>query len=283
MAFATDDRVRDVTTTTGTGAVTVSGVAPISYQTFSAALTVGDTFLGLIAHQSANEWEVGLYTYSSSNTVTRTTILASSNAGSAVSFSAGVKDVVLQQNAKRQLLATDLTVPVIYGGKEVNSSLILQSTSGAGSTDNVTVRTGNSAIDGLQVNTSQNILLKNFENITSDWLSWTPTFTADAGTFTTATANSMKYWRCGHFMLVVGEVGISNVGSATGGAIIISMPSGIFMAAQSVGPAWNRATGGHGTAFCQGEDGSNKIKIIIGDQAPLVSGMTWDFTIGLRI
>jgi hypothetical protein len=99
MAFIVADRVRDTSTTTGTGPFTISGTAPSAYQTFSAALSIGDTFLGWIANQSANEWEVGLYTYSASNQITRTVVNASSNGGAAVVFTAGTKDVVLSPNA----------------------------------------------------------------------------------------------------------------------------------------------------------------------------------------
>jgi hypothetical protein len=101
MALVTADRVRDTSTTTGTSAFTVSGTAPTGYRTFSAVCATNDTFLYFIAHQSANEWEVGVGTYSASNTITRTTVLSSSNAGSATSFSAGSKDVVLTQTAER--------------------------------------------------------------------------------------------------------------------------------------------------------------------------------------
>ena len=93
MAHVIKDRVRDTSTSTGTGAFTVSGTAPTGYQTFSAAMTTSDTIWYSISHQSANEWEVGLGTYSASNEITRTTVLASSNSGSAVSFSAGTKDI----------------------------------------------------------------------------------------------------------------------------------------------------------------------------------------------
>jgi hypothetical protein len=95
MAHITADRVRDTTTTTGTGAVTVSGTAPNGYQTFSAVCATNDTFWYAIAQQSGTEWEVGLGTYSSANTITRTTVIASSNSGSVVTFSAGTKDVFI--------------------------------------------------------------------------------------------------------------------------------------------------------------------------------------------
>jgi hypothetical protein len=101
MAFVTADRVYDTSTSTGTGAIAVSGTAPTGYRTFSAVLSVNDTFYYSIQHQTLNEWEVGLGTYSSANTFARTTIYSSSNAGSAVTFSAGTKDVFITMAASR--------------------------------------------------------------------------------------------------------------------------------------------------------------------------------------
>ena len=101
MAHVTADRVRDTTTTTGTGALTVSGTAPTGYRTFSAVCSTGDTFFYGIALQNGSEWEVGLGTYSSANTITRTTVLASSNSNTAVTFSAGTKDVWINLAASK--------------------------------------------------------------------------------------------------------------------------------------------------------------------------------------
>lgn len=101
MAFITADRVRDTSTTAGSGSFSVSGTAPTGYRTFSAVLSVSDTFYYSIQHQTLNEWEVGLGTYSSANTFARTTIYSSSNAGSAVTFSAGTKDVFITMAAAR--------------------------------------------------------------------------------------------------------------------------------------------------------------------------------------
>ena len=103
MAFVTADRVRDTSTTAGSGSFSVSGTAPTGYRTFSAVLSVNDTFYYSIQHQTLNEWEVGLGTYSSANTFARTTIYSSSNAGSAVTFSAGTKDVFITMAAARSL------------------------------------------------------------------------------------------------------------------------------------------------------------------------------------
>jgi hypothetical protein len=101
MAFITADRVRDTSSTAGAGAFSVSGTAPTGYRTFSAVLSVSDTFYYSIQHQSLNEWEVGLGTYTSANTFSRTTIYSSSNSGSVVTFSAGTKDVFITMAASR--------------------------------------------------------------------------------------------------------------------------------------------------------------------------------------
>ena len=114
MAFVTADRTADTTTTVGTSPFVVSGTAPVGSQTFSAVMSVGDTFYYSAQHQTLNEWEVGLGTYSSANTLTRTTIYSSSNAGSAVNFSAGTKDVFITMAASR-------SVQVNGSGQTINS------------------------------------------------------------------------------------------------------------------------------------------------------------------
>jgi len=103
MAFITADRVKDTSTTTGTGNITVSGSAPFGYRTFSTVMSVGDTFYYAIQGQSTAEWEIGVGTYASSNQFARTTVLASSASGSAVSFSSGTKNVFITLAATRTL------------------------------------------------------------------------------------------------------------------------------------------------------------------------------------
>ena len=104
MAFVIADRVRETTTTTGTGSVTLAG-AYTSFQSFSAAIGNGNSTYYTISNPTTNEWEVGIGTYTSgTNSLSRTTVLASSNAGSLVSFSAGTKDVFVTQPAERSLL-----------------------------------------------------------------------------------------------------------------------------------------------------------------------------------
>ena len=101
MAHISADRIRDTSTTTGSGNFTVSGTAQAGYRTFSAVLSVSDTFYYAIQHQTANEWETGLGTYSSANVFARTTVYASSNSGSAVVFSSGTKDTFITLAASR--------------------------------------------------------------------------------------------------------------------------------------------------------------------------------------
>jgi hypothetical protein len=103
MAFVTADRIRDTTTSAGTGSITVSGTAPTGYLTFSAVLSVGDTFYYAIQGQGTSEWEVGIGTYSSANVFARTTILSSSNSNTIVTFAAGTKDVFITLAATRTL------------------------------------------------------------------------------------------------------------------------------------------------------------------------------------
>ena len=94
MSLVINDRVKETTTTTGTGTVNLAG-AETGFETFVAGVGNTNTTYYAIVHQSAAEFEVGLGTVSDSSpdTLSRTTILSSSNSDSAVNFSAGTKDV----------------------------------------------------------------------------------------------------------------------------------------------------------------------------------------------
>jgi hypothetical protein len=93
MAFKFADRIKETTTTTGTGNVTLLG-AVSQFRAFSAEYSNDDTFYYAIVGQSGTEWEVGIGTYvSATPAIARATVLASSNSGAAVNLSAGTKDV----------------------------------------------------------------------------------------------------------------------------------------------------------------------------------------------
>ena len=99
MALVVADRVKETTTTTGTGAITLAGAAN-NFVTFSSVLSNSDTTYYAIVDETNNDFEVGLGTFSSGgNSITRTTVLASSNSGSAVNLSAGTKEVFVNYPA----------------------------------------------------------------------------------------------------------------------------------------------------------------------------------------
>jgi hypothetical protein len=93
MALVINDRVKETTTTTGTGAVSLAG-AVTGFETFAAGIGNSNTVYYCIAHQDQAEFEVGLGTLDGdSSDLTRTTVISSSNSDSAVNFSSGTKDV----------------------------------------------------------------------------------------------------------------------------------------------------------------------------------------------
>jgi hypothetical protein len=99
MALVVKDRVRETSTTTGTGTLTLAG-AVSGFQTFSSA--IGNTNTTYYTIVGGTEWETGIGTVAA-GTLARTTVLESSNAGSAVNFSAGTKDVFGTYPANKSL------------------------------------------------------------------------------------------------------------------------------------------------------------------------------------
>ncbi len=101
MAFILKDRIRETSTTTGTGDFTLAG-AVSGLRSFSSVCSIGDTFWYAIV-VAGGDWETGIGTYSGTNTLTRTTVIESTNSNAAVSFSAGTKDVFIDLPASRAL------------------------------------------------------------------------------------------------------------------------------------------------------------------------------------
>jgi hypothetical protein len=94
MALVLNDRVKETSTTTGTGTLNLAG-AVSGFQTFVAGIGNSNTVYYAIVNDSGTEFEVGLGTVTdaSPDTLSRTTILESSNSDSAVNFSSGTKTV----------------------------------------------------------------------------------------------------------------------------------------------------------------------------------------------
>jgi hypothetical protein len=102
MALIVKDRVKESSTTTGTADFTLGGAAS-GFQTFAVIGNSNTTYYAAI-DQVNGTWEVGIGTYSSTGpTLTRDTVLESSNAGSKVSFAAGNKEVFCTYPAERSV------------------------------------------------------------------------------------------------------------------------------------------------------------------------------------
>jgi len=114
VAFVLNDRVKETTTTTGTGTLNLAGAAT-GFETFVAGIGNSNVTYYCIAGQGTAEFEVGIGTVTdaSPDTLSRTTILSSSNSDSAVNFSAGTKDVFCTLPAGKTIreLDTALNVP----------------------------------------------------------------------------------------------------------------------------------------------------------------------------
>jgi hypothetical protein len=115
MALVIADRVRETTASSGTGTITLAG-AFAGFQPFS-VIGNGNTTYYCIIDAATGAWEVGIGTYTSSgNTLSRDTVLSSSNSDALVPFAAGTKDVICTQPAERAVLldsATNATIPGI--------------------------------------------------------------------------------------------------------------------------------------------------------------------------
>ena len=128
MALVLADRVRETTTSTGTTAVTLGG-AYTGFQTFLAAIGNANSTYYTIANVVSGEWEVGIGTYTTSgNTLSRTTVLSSSNSGSLVNFTSGTKDVFVTQPAERAVYVdsagttVDVNILAASGDSSFNST-----------------------------------------------------------------------------------------------------------------------------------------------------------------
>lgn len=120
MPLVLKDRVRETTNTTGTGTYTLAG-AVTGFQSFS---VIGNGNTTYYTVTDGTNWEVGIGTYTSSGTtLSRDTILESSNAGSAVSWGAGSKDVFVTYPAERSMYVDGTTITPAIAARLPYSSL----------------------------------------------------------------------------------------------------------------------------------------------------------------
>jgi hypothetical protein len=104
MALVINDRVKETSTTTGTGTFSLAG-AETGFETFVSGVGDGNTTYYAISHDGTNEWEVGVGTVTdaATDTLSRDTIISSSNSDAAVNFTAGGKTVFCTLPAKKTI------------------------------------------------------------------------------------------------------------------------------------------------------------------------------------
>ncbi len=103
MAFVLNDRVKQTSTSTGTGTINLSATAETGFETFVAGIGNTNSTFYCISHDGTSEFEVGIGTVTDAgtDTLSRTTIISSSNSDNLVNFTAGTKTVFCTYPAKR--------------------------------------------------------------------------------------------------------------------------------------------------------------------------------------
>ena len=126
MAFVIADRVRETTTTTGTGTINLLG-AVTNFETFASNLSNSDTTYYAIVDNTNNDFEVGVGTFTASGTTLARSVIASSNSNNLVDFGVGTKDVFITVPASK-MVVEDGSNNVSIGGTVTASAF-----SGSGS------------------------------------------------------------------------------------------------------------------------------------------------------
>jgi hypothetical protein len=205
MAFLIKDRVLETCSSPGTGAATLLG-AVTGYQSFSTAFssTNGTTTYYCIADQGGANWEVGLGTWNTGNTLTRTTVIASSNAGATVNFASGTQNIFCTYPAEYAL----------YSGGPL----------GTPSSGTVTNLTGTASIN---INGTVGATTQNTGAFTTVTANATTSGTASTGAFSYGT---LSYTDVNHILTMQAsqnnyvqmEIQNTNTGTAASADVIVS-------------------------------------------------------------
>jgi hypothetical protein len=127
MALVLKDRVKETTTTAGTGTITLAGAAS-GFDSFSSIGDGNTTYYAIVDTANA-AWEVGLGTYTASGTtLSRDTVLESSNSDALVDFAAGAKNVFCTMPAEKAIVADGNGLTTLPDGLVVAGNLTVQGT-----------------------------------------------------------------------------------------------------------------------------------------------------------
>jgi hypothetical protein len=260
MALVLKDRVKETTTTTGTGTLALLGAAS-GFQSFS---VIGDGNTTYYTIDGGTEWEVGLGTYTSSGTtLSRDTILSSSNGGSAVNFSAGTKNVFVTYPADKAIY-DDAAGNVIALGTPASATLTnatgLPLTTGVtgtlpvanGGTGQTTANTAFNALAPSQTSNTGKYLTTNGTD--TSWATVTQTtFSAGTTGFTPNTATSGT-------VTLAGTLNIANggTGNTTGNAATVT--NGLYTNAVQTNTA-NKSFQASNSAIATGTSGLNTLEV----------------------
>jgi len=218
MAHIIADRVRETTTTGGTGAFNLGG-AMMGARTFASVMaTPSDTCDYFVVEGS--KWEVGLGTLTASNTLARTQVFASSNSGAAVNFTAGVlKEISLSVASARQQIFRRIARGHLSGCGLSND--------GGASTGNIDILEGFAAADAAPYP------LMSFTRMVKTTAAWSAGFLSGGLDTGSAAANTWYYF------FIIGKADLSTVD-----AIYSTSPTGPTMPS---GYVWKRYIGARKT------------------------------------
>lgn len=197
------DRVKDTSTTVGTGAFTLAGVAPAGFRTWGSAFAVGVRVWYCIEAVDVNDnptgqWEIGRGTLTAATTLARTTVTASST-GALVSFAAGTKNVFCT-----------------YSASHANDQL----TDSSASLSGAEVFVGYEGTEHIRATLAS---IKTF--VVADSV-WTPSlnFSGAAVGLTYAVTPVGFYTKVGKLVFATGRINLSNKGTSVGTAFIGGLP-----------------------------------------------------------
>ena len=143
MALQLGDRIQQTATANTTVSFSLTGTV-LGFQAFSSAITTGNTTYYAATDTSGN-WETGIGTLTSTTLLTRTTILSSSNSGSAVTFSGTVNVFVTYPSEKSVNQDANNLVAIPYNGASSTiGSLNVGGSTGSADTGYIATFVGNS-------------------------------------------------------------------------------------------------------------------------------------------